>query len=46
MIGVQSEEDVLELQENIDRLYEWAKINIMIFYGTKFQVVRYGQVKI
>ena len=40
--GVKSEEDVLELQEDLDRLYEWAKINNMICNGTKFQVVRYG----
>ena len=39
--GVQSEEDVLELQENLDRLYEWSRINNIILKGTKFQVVRW-----
>ena len=39
--GGQSEEDVLELQEDLTGLYEWANTNSMIFKETKFQLVRY-----
>ena len=40
--GITSEEDVESLQEDLDKLYDWAKTNNMVFNGTKFQVVRYG----
>ena len=33
----------MKLQEDLDRLYEWAKENNMMFNGTKFQVVKYGR---
>ena len=40
--GITSEEDVERLQEDLDKLYDWAKTNNMVFNVTKFQVVRYG----
>ena len=41
--GVRTEEDVEALQNDLDKLYTWAKDNNMVFNGTKFQVMRYGQ---
>ena len=40
--GIKSEEDVESLQADLNKLYDWAKTNNMVFNGTKFQVVRYG----
>ena len=35
-----TEEDVINVQENLDQLYKWQESNNMKFNGTKFQVVR------
>ena len=40
--GIRNESDVEELQEDLDKLYSWAKENNMVFNGTKFQLMRYG----
>ena len=40
--AIQKEEDVEDLQEDLERMYDWARSNNMFFNGTKFQVVRYG----
>ena len=40
--GITSEEDVENLQEDLNKLYDWANTNNMVFNGTKFQVIRYG----
>ena len=40
--GIKSEEDVEDLQADLEKLYTWAKENNMVFNGTKFQVMRYG----
>ena len=40
---IKNVEDVESLQLDLTKLYEWAKSNNMVFNGTKFQVVRYGQ---
>ena len=33
------------LQEDLNKLYDWAKTNNMVYNGTKFQVIRYGSNK-
>ena len=43
--GIKNTEDVKSLQEDLDKLYDWAKINNMVYNGTKFQVIRYGNNK-
>ena len=40
--GIKNEEDVEELQKDLDKLYNWAKENNMVFNGSKFQLMRYG----
>ena len=40
--AVKTEEDVEDLQNDLEQLYEWAKQNNMVFNGTKFQLIRYG----
>ena len=40
--GIKSNEDVEELQEDLYKLYEWARNNNMRFNGSKYQVMRYG----
>jgi hypothetical protein len=39
---IKDEEDVENLQDNLERLYEWKNRNNMKFNGSKFQVIRYG----
>ena len=39
---INNEEDVEALQEDLEKLYSWAKENNMAFNGTKFEVLRYG----
>ena len=39
---VNTEEDVEELQQELEKLDKWANANNMKFNGKKFQVVRYG----
>ena len=39
---IKNEEDVLKLQANLDKLFEWEEKNNMKFNGAKFQVLRYG----
>ena len=41
--NVKNEEDVLSLQEDLDRIYHWEKSNNMKFNGGKFLIVRYGR---
>ena len=41
--SILKEEDIVNLQEYLDRIYEWAKENNMKFDRTKFQVVKYGR---
>ena len=40
--NILTEEDFMNVQENLDQLYKWQESNNMQFNGTKFQVVRYG----
>ena len=40
--GINKEEDVEDLQEDLEKQYAWAKNNNMVFNGSKFQVMRYG----
>ena len=40
---IEKEEDVENLQMNLDLLYLWQEENKMLFNGTKFQLLRYGQ---
>ena len=40
---IEDEEDVENLQNNLETLYEWQTRNSMTFNGAKFQVLRYGQ---
>ena len=40
--GIKSEEDDEDLEADLEKLYTWAKENNMVFNGTKFQVMRYG----
>jgi hypothetical protein len=39
---INEEKDVEELQNNLERLYEWKSNNNMKFNGSKFQLMRYG----
>jgi ribonuclease P/MRP protein subunit RPP40 len=41
--AIRKEEDVEDLQEDLERMYDWARSNNMFFNSTKFQVVLYGQ---
>ena len=41
--AIKNEEDVEALQEDLDIMYSWSKLNNMIFNDSKFQLVRYGQ---
>ena len=42
-IGISTEEDVNQLQEDLEKVYEWAIENNMLFNDTKFEALRYGQ---
>ena len=39
---IMTEEDVMNIQENLEQLYKWQGSNNMQFNGTKFQMLRYG----
>ena len=39
---INREEDLEEFQEDLEKLYSWAKTNNMAFNGSKFEVLRYG----
>jgi endonuclease/exonuclease/phosphatase family metal-dependent hydrolase len=39
---IEDEDDVEDLQNNLEKLYEWKNINNMKFNGSKFQLIRYG----
>ena len=41
--GIKMEEDVESLQDDLNKMYDWATENNMEFNGTKFQVMRYGE---
>ena len=43
--GIRNEDDVESLQDDLNKLYEWAKTNNMVYNATKFQVIRYGNNK-
>ena len=43
--GIKNEDDVEALQEDLNKLYDWAKTNNMVYNNTKFQVIRYGNNK-
>ena len=43
--GIKNNEDVENLQKDFDKLYDWAKISNMVYNGTMFQVIRYGNNK-
>ena len=43
MDKVESEEDVIKLQENLDKIYTWEVENNMKFNPGKFQLLRYGR---
>ena len=43
--GIKNNEDVESLQTDLDKLYDWAKTNNMVYNGTKFQAIRYGNKK-
>ena len=38
-----TEADVEVMQNNLDTLYRWESDNNMLFNGSKFQILRYGQ---
>ena len=40
---VKNSEDVETMQEDLNKLYKWSKLNNMKFNGRKFQVMRYGR---
>ena len=42
---IENEEDVENLQENLEKLYQWTKENNMEFNGKKFQILRYGDIQ-
>ena len=39
---IKNEEDLENFQEDLEKLYSWAKDNNMEFNGSKFEVLRYG----
>ena len=39
---VKTESDILAIQEDLDRIYQWAEANNMLFNSTKFECMRYG----
>ena len=39
---MKEELDVQGLQDDLEKLYDWAKENEMKFNGNKYQVMRYG----
>ena len=39
---IESDEDVENMQNNLEKLYKWQNDNDMKFNGKKFQVLRYG----
>ena len=44
-MGISSQEDVSLLQEDLNKVYQWATTNNMQFNDTKFELLRYGQNK-
>jgi len=41
--GISSTQDALQLQEDLNKVYEWATANYMHFNDSKFELVRYGK---
>ena len=41
--GIQTKEDASQLQQDLDKVYQWAIRNNMTFNDTKFDLIRYGQ---
>ena len=39
---IKSSSDIQKLQDNLTKLYEWSKLNNMVFNGDKFEHLRYG----
>ena len=42
MMNIKEPTDILRLQEDLDKIYEWADTNNMLFNADKFEVLRYG----
>ena len=40
---IRNEEDVLKLQNELDKIYKWEKKNNMKFNPDKFELLRYGK---
>ena len=40
---MKNEEDVEQMQEDLQKIYQWGKRNNMEFNSEKFQVIRYGR---
>ena len=40
---IATEVDALNLQADLESLYEWAKLNNMEFNGSKFEAMKYGK---
>ena len=43
--NINSVEDVINLQEDLDKLHQWSVKNNMVFNGGKFVTIRYGRDK-
>ena len=43
--NIHTEDDVIKLQDNLDKIYQWERDNNMKFNGDKFQILRYGRAK-
>ena len=41
--NIASEEDVENLQSDLNKIYEWADNNNMLFNNNKFEILRYGK---
>ena len=41
--GIQTNEDASQLQQDLDKVYQWATRNNMTFNDTKFDLIRYCQ---
>ena len=41
--GISTPEDVILLQEDLEKVYQWAAANNMMFNDSKFELLRYGR---
>ena len=44
IMKVENSEDQRKMQEDLDKIYQWASQNNMCFNGNKFELMRYGKV--